>query len=57
MAVVEVSEPREFRKRFICANADPKPTAPAGSELFVYDTGRWYINRDGAATWDIVAVS
>ena len=58
MAVIEVSEPIQFRKRFIGLAADRIGlVARAGSEFFAYDTGKWYINRDGGTTWDIVAVS
>jgi hypothetical protein len=56
MAVIEVSEPIQFKKKYIGLNGDAKPTdAPAGSEYFAYDTGRWFINRDGT-NWDIFAI-
>ena len=54
MAVIEVSEPIQFKRRYIGLNGDARPVTPAGSEYFAYDTGRWFINRDGT-NWDIVA--
>jgi len=55
MAVRDVSEPIKFKQEFTGLAGDAKPVAPAGSKYFAYDTGRWYINRDGT-NWDIVAI-
>jgi len=55
MAVIEVSEPTKFKQEFTGLNGDARPVAEAGSKYFAYDTGRWFINRDGT-NWDIVAI-
>ena len=57
MAVTEVGEPTSFLRFFIGLAGDTMPTDVApGSKYFAYDTGKWYICRDGT-NWDIVAVA
>jgi hypothetical protein len=57
MAVTEVTEPVNFIQKFVGLAGDVFPTdVTPGSEYFAYDTGRWYVTRDGT-NWSIVAVA
>jgi hypothetical protein len=57
MAVTEVTEPVHFIQEFVGLAGDTFPTGVTpGSKYFAYDTGRWYVTRDGT-NWSIVAVA
>jgi hypothetical protein len=57
MAITDVSEPIQFRRRFIGLSTDVKPTGvKSGSEFFESNTGLWFINIDGT-NWVQVAVA
>ena len=57
MAVVEISEPIQFRRVFVCLTADVKPTGARYSsicyEVKVDTTVDTYISPDGT-NWNLV---